>query len=309
MRPFLCLLTSLLTFLTTVVAASASVTIVPLNKKDKTSQDFSFVGSLVNTNNYSCGSGTVIGDGSFILTSRHVITHNGLSGGMVLDPSNFAFILDGTSYSVDKIYANNPNDIAILKINGKCPRTVKLHSSNNLVGKDFYGAGFGKSSSNAKYDKIDWDIGYGERRIFKNTIAGSINSIVIQKSSIQVETEYFFYLRDPASKLAIEGEGVFGPGDSGGGIFIDNNGRLELIGIVRALTLESPITGYFVDAHSCRSWILNIVPDAFCEEPINGKSLSCETLIPPYSYADSCFVYCQKKRRLRIITKNEKMPI
>lgn len=306
MRPILCLLTSLLTFLTTVTAADASVTIVPLNEKDKTAQDFSFVGSLVNINNYSCGSGTVIGDGSFVLTSRHVITHDGRSDGMVLDPSNFVFILDGTGYSVEKIYANNPNDIAILKINGKYPRAIKIHASNKLVGKDFYGAGFGKSSSNPQYNKIDWNIDYGERRIFKNTIAGSISSIVIQNSTIKVETEYFFYLRDPASKLAIEGEGIFGPGDSGGGIFIDNCGQLELVGVVRALTLESPITGYFVDVYSCKEWISSIVPDAFCEEKVVLPKISSVTIRNEALTVDSCIAFIEKRRRLRVKARHEK---
>ncbi len=307
MRPILCLLTSLLTFLTTVTAADASVTIVPLNQKDKTAQDFSFVGSLVNINNYSCGSGTVIGDGSFVLTSRHVITHNGRSDGMVLDPSNFAFILDGVGYGVEKIYANNPNDIAILKINGKCPKAIKIHASNNLAGKDFYGAGFGKSSSNARYDKIDWNIEYGERRIFKNTITGSISSIVIQGSAIKIETEYFFYLRDPASKLAIEGEGMFGPGDSGGGLFIDNCGQLELVGVVRALTLESPITGYFVDVHSCKEWISGIVPDAFYEEKVFSPKISSVTIRSEALPADSCIAFIEKRRRLRVKTRYKKV--
>lgn len=304
MRPIICLLNVLLTYLTTVVAANASVTIVPLNPKDKTSQDFSFVGSVVNINDFSCGSGTVIGDGSFILTSKHVITDNGTANGLVLDPSNFAFVIEGTGYIVEKIYANNPNDIAILKINMKYPVAIKLHASNNLVGKDFYGAGFGKSSSNPKYNKIDWDIEYGEMRIFKNTITERTISITVKDSKIKIENDYIFYLRDPASRLAIEGEGIFGPGDSGGGIFINNCGQIELIGVIKAISLEHPIMGYFVDIHSCKDWICKIVPDAFCEEKVISPNLASVVFGNKSLKADSCIAIFEKKRRLRVKFKH-----
>jgi hypothetical protein len=218
---------------------------------------------------------------------------------MVLDPSNFIFILDNIVYTIEKIYANNPNDIAILKINGKCPKAIKIHASNNLVNRDFYGAGFGRSSSNAKYNSIDWDIDYGEKRIFKNTIMGLVNSIYIQDSTIQIETEYFFYLRDPVSKQSIKGEGIFGPGDSGGGVFIDNFGQLELIGVIRALTLECPITGFFVDAYSCKNWISEIVPNAFCEQASSPKTSSVVTKTKPLT-VDDCLVFFEKRKKLRV---------
>lgn len=134
-----------------------------------------------------------------------------------------------------------------------------------------------------------------------------MSSILIQNSSIKVETEYFFYLRDPASNLAIEGEGIFGPGDSGGGIFIDNHGQLELVGVVRALTLESPITGYFVDVYSCKKWISEIVPDAFCEEKVISPKISSVTIRSELLPADSCIAFFEKRRRLRVKARHERL--
>lgn len=302
MRPITCLFTSLLLFLLSPISGKASVTILPQKEKDKTTDDFCFVGTLENISNNSAGSGTVIGDGSFALTARHVVTHNGETYGMILDPSNFVFTINNIKYNVEKIYADNPNDIAIIKLSGIYQNPVKIHNSGNLSNTIFYGAGYGKSSSDAKYDFINWDIEYGNLRIFKNKISGQIINLYVKDNTLKITTEYFFSLSNPDDDFAIDGEGMFGPGDSGGGIFVFNNDQPEIIGVIKALSIEYPIIGYFVDIYACKEWIEKIVPNAFAEEKFI-PSKDSETKISSLSFDDNACALMDKRRKYIVNTR------
>jgi len=247
--------------------ALSSVTVVPLRANDKTIDNFKFVGMMMNVNNASCGSGTVIGDGSFVLTARHVVTHNGSDTGMLLDGSNFVFVIGDKSYRVLNVYGHPSADIAIVKIDGVCEKTAKISYSKSFAGKEFYGAGFGKSASKAKFDCVDWDVEYGTERFYKNRIdIESINLKIVDNNIIMTRI-FIFELSDPATlgqkDGAIDGEGMHGPGDSGGGIFILEDGELHVFGVISALTLKPPYAGFIHDVSSCREWIENIVKNAF----------------------------------------------
>jgi hypothetical protein len=244
------------------------VTVIPLNSNDKNAQDFPFVGSLVNINTGASGSAVVIGDGSHIITARHVITHDGTQEGLVLEGANFVFTLEGEGFLVERVFANESSDVAILKLIKKAPCSIKLYNSEDSLNKDFYGVGFGKGSTMACSNLIIWDLPYGTKRIFKNTILGSRYEIRISNNKITLEKKLFFVLRESGNSFykPIEGEGMHGPGDSGGGIFINNNGNMELVAIINSILPQSPIAGFVADLYYCKSWIESIVPNSFADK-------------------------------------------
>jgi hypothetical protein len=307
MRPIPCLLSSLLILLTTFVAAKASVTIVPLKSGDKTAQDFPFVGSIHNINSGIMGSGVVIGDGMYVITARHVVTHNGEDTGLILEGSNFIFDLGDGGITVERVFGCPDGDIAILKLASKANASTTIYDSSISIGKDFYSAGFGKSCSNASFDKIDWDLPYGTRRIFKNTIQGGIYEITIS-DTIKIEKKLTFTLRDPCSNTdpAIPGEGIFGPGDSGGGLFFNNNGRLELFATISSLTTQKPYTGFVVDLYSYKKWIVKLVPNAFSENicmKLDDMPMNSYLTFVPGACSVRELVVCDKTRRRKLFKK------
>lgn len=246
--------------------AFSSVTIVPLKANDKAIDNFPFVGMMINVSNNSCGSGTVIGDGSFVLTARHVVTHNGSDIGMLLDGSNFVFVIGDKKYKVLNVYGHPSADIAIVKIDGIHQQSAKLSFSTRFIGKEFYGTGYGKGSSSTTSKCIDWNLEYGTMRIYKNKMDTEFINLKISGSNITMTRVFIFSLSDPdtlgKNDGAIEGEGMHGPGDSGGGIFVIEDGELHLFGVISALTQEAPYTGFVHDVSACKEWIESIAKNA-----------------------------------------------
>lgn len=255
MRVFIFVLSLLLTF----SSAYSSVTLVPFNMKDKTVDDFPSVGSLENINSRSCGSGTVIDDGSFVITARHMVTHDGSANGMILDSSNFTFTVAGRVFKIEKVYGHPRGDIAILKLEGKFDKPSKLHKGNDLLNKVFYGAGFGRSSSTATANRIEWDLPYGTKRIFKNRVDDIISNALVINDTLIIEAVISFTAHDPCDPKAIEGEGMHGPGDSGGGCFIEQDNELQLIGVVGSITVNSPYHGYLARVCDYLVWAEEIM--------------------------------------------------
>ena len=293
--------------------AFSSVTIVPPKAGDKAIENFDFVGMMLNVNNGSCGSGTVIGDGSFVLTARHVVTHNGSDSGMLLDGSNFVFFFIFKKYKILNVYGHPSADIAIVKIDGVCDKAAKISYSNSFAGKEFYGAGFGKSASNATFDSIDWNMEYGIKRIYKNRIDIESISLRIVGNNITMTRVFIFEVSNPATlgqkDGAIEGEGMHGPGDSGGGVFVLEDGELHLFGVISAMTLNFPYTGFVHDVSSCRKWVESIVKDAVAvpkNQVLNVKNIQIdgigEALIesPPKDDISTLPFIINERRRRRI---------
>jgi len=260
----LLLLTSLLNFSN---IAKSSVTIIPLGKSDKNINDFPFVGKIENKKFYISGSGTVIGDGSFVLTARHVLTNNCSQKGTISDISNFIFEIDDKIFEVEKIYAHEVADLAIIKLKGKADHSAKLSFSTDFIGSEFYGVGFGQSSDKPNINKIEWNIPYGTKRIYKNTISTKSIDIYIIGSSVKVEKSLFFMLKDPCTlgKIggAISGEGIHGLGDSGGGAFIIEDNELHLFGVITSMTIKFPFIGVITDLSLAKDWISSVVADAY----------------------------------------------
>ena len=302
MKFFLCLF--LFLFLTK--EASSSTTIISLSKTDKTDKDFPYVGSLINMNNGTGGSGTVIGDGSFVITARHVITSDGSKKGMLLDSSNFLFIAENKLVSIDEVYGHPFCDLAILKLSEKLSTAAKISQRRSITGIEFYGVGFGKGCKDPKFNSINWDVPYGTKRVYKNTIQSVETYIEFNYGYVQKERNIVFVLKNISTlgqdRGAIQGEGMHGPGDSGGGLFISSyNHENHLIGIISAIGTEPVIFGIATDALNCKEWITQIVPDAFEAQKIEATSSSSVLKHKPSFKVDTYNEYViPNKRRIRI---------
>lgn len=256
MRGFLI---TLITLLTTFTAANSSVIFIPFSETDKKVTDFPFIGQIVNINNGICGSGTVIYSGEYVLTARHVITATAEEQGLLLDSSNFVFVLGGKTYTIEKVYGSNNVDLAILKLKEKAPVFAEISKTSFLFGHEFYGVGFGRSISIPDMNDLKWDLSYGTLRHFKNRIEGEYIDIVGKNGVVTVRDLLMFTLEKEDSLNqaggSISGEGMHGPGDSGGGIFILEEGKLKLAAVVSALTTKAPYMGLLSKIHPHLDWI------------------------------------------------------
>lgn len=281
----------------------ASVTLKPLCKYDKEINDFPFVGKVINVQDLSAGSGVVIGDGSFVLTARHVITHDGSQRGMLLDASNFSFFINEKSYSVEKVYGHDYSDIAILKLNEKIKDTVKIVNSDDILGKTFYGVGFGKSSSLPSAKEIEWNLPYGDKRIYKNKFHARIKQLTVNSSFEIVEEQTIAFYLEGIKEEIMPGQGIHGPGDSGGGIFILNaDNTFSLVAVITALTPKEPIIGVMADLFSCKKWIESIAPDSFGIQSVTTidiKDYQKQMIMDQYPFFDvkDRDLICAKERK------------
>lgn len=264
---------SLVLCIFTSIRAYCGVTLLPLCENDLKTTDFRFVGQLINMNSGVVGSAVAIGNGKFIVTAKHCVTHNGKLDGMLLDGSNFVYIQGEKYVTINKFWSNEACDIAIGLLNDAVPHTVRIANDQIPEGATFYGAGFGKSCSILNDKKLDFDIDYGTLRVFKNTIKGHFEDVQFHIfRSLHLSQVYYFNLRFPGSQFGepIQGEGMPGPGDSGGGLFVNNNGKIELFAIISAIKVDAPFYGYATDLFSQKKWIQILVGDSFsCENEVS----------------------------------------
>jgi hypothetical protein len=113
--------------------ANASVTLVPLKNTDKNVSDFGCVGRITNILGGSVGSATIVGDGSFIITARHITTLNGTSTELPLPPVGFYFSLEDKHCPIEEIYVHPYADIAIMKLQKTFPNPAKI-SFPDMIG-------------------------------------------------------------------------------------------------------------------------------------------------------------------------------
>jgi len=249
-----------LTLLATFNVADASVTLVPLSSNDKTIHDFPFVGKVMNINTHSAGSGTVIGDGLFVLTAKHVVTDDRKSTGLLLEGSNFIFEIDDKNYDIERVYGAPNSDIAILKLVEPCPYYIDKLYDGMYIDTEFYGVGYGSGCIEACSHLLTWDMIYGIKRIYKNKFVFASSVEIIIRNETIIEQYLHFILHDPETLGqpfgAIEGEGLHGPGDSGGGIFVVKNGEIYLAGVICAISQGVlPYRGIVAGIHENRNWI------------------------------------------------------
>lgn len=223
--------------------AYSSIRVVEMDPKDKTAQDFSSVGYILNAYGFN-GSGVLIGPNrDYVITAKHMVTKTLEIDSEIVKPDALRFYLFGqtelTVCSVEEIITEDQWDIAILKIHNP---SIHKEVIGSLIVPDetffldndiFYGVGFGLNSKNPETRPTKYDeAGSRSRLIFKNRIEHIFKS-----------TGLFTYtLSDPStfekSNGAIDGEGLVGPGDSGGGAFIEYKNEFLLGGIAVTLTVN-----------------------------------------------------------------------
>lgn len=208
---------------------------------------FQAAGYLISSSSF--GSGTVIADGSWVLTAAHVVG----SGA----PSNWSFVLGSSTYSVAAIYVHplwngnisNGRDIALVKLSsavtGVTPAQIYTGSPSALIGAVGYSVGYGLTGTGST--------GYGggidgNRRAMENVIDAFYNS----NSNPQ---EWFLSDFDSPSgntnSLGVVGsspnplnlEGVVAPGDSGGPVFVLQGSNYFIAGVHSFLADVGPPIG------------------------------------------------------------------
>lgn len=160
-------------------------------------------------------SGTVVGNGMFVLTARHC-----LEG--IANAQNARFQLGNTTFFGQEIMRHPTADIAIIKLGTMLSDTYPLYCPAVTTGLQFCGVGYGLGSSNGGTATATWDLEYGTKRVFYNVIDGPA-------TGLRGEPTVDYTLTIPNG---IAGEGIHGPGDSGGPMFYNDNGTLRVIGVL-----------------------------------------------------------------------------
>ncbi len=261
----------------------ASVIVIPFSEKDKKVQDFPFVGKIINTKANGAGSATVIGAGNFLLTSRHLVTEDCSVDGKVLESNNFIFILENVTYDIEKIYADEDADLAILKLKKTCPYFVDKFFNGIEMGEVFYGVGFGRSTTDPYSKNITWDIPYGTKRIYKNRFVFYNDLDTMRYAANNQDTlsfvfhrfGFFDYYSNKFEKnfQPVTGEGIHCFGDSGGGIFIVTKKGICLVGIISSFSKSGSIyKGSIASIKSKKKWIKEITGCEYNDNPDEQQS-------------------------------------
>lgn len=289
----------------TILSAHAGVTILPLCENDRKLEEFEFVGKIVNFNNGISGSVVFINNGNHFITSKHCVTHDGKPEGMLLDATNFVVQQGEEYFLVSRMHQNSHCDLAIGELYRPAKRSVKLLNGQLYGNESFYGAGYGMSCTKTDTEILQFDIEYGTKRIFKNTLQGSFEDYypTLLGNLITAKIHYF-NLRRPGSPCGnpIQGEGIPGPGDSGGGLFIDNNGSLELFAVIFAVQTHAPFFSYAVDLYTQKKWIESICPQAFSTRTIVLCVLQSDEQDLHQNKADFSTIYgFYERKKLRVV--------
>lgn len=217
-------------------------------------QDFYTTG-LVERSDGFYGSCVVIHDGQWILTAAH----------MVDNPDAFYTVslpyLDSHDFIIDTIYRHPFEDIALCHLNRPAPRCAPISFTKLLVGQRFYGAGYGRSSIDPDPNFILFNRNDQNLRIISNKIEHLTNDVenLIVLNDCPHTADYD--IDCPESLFSVEGEGIVGPGDSGGGIYIYQGRKPYLVGITVSFFYSNRgLNGCFVYLSAYQDWINEVLP-------------------------------------------------
>ncbi len=220
--------------------AAASVQVVPPAMGASGPADFPFVGEVGNAMGYDC-SGTVVDDGmcSYILTARHCVFNDTETAIRPLADIKFRDA-NGTEHNAARVSALVNADIAIIKLATRVTSAAlgidQFYCGMDQVGQQFCFTGFGLSGTTGP----DRPVGNPARPMFtpgtdaKRTFYNMFDTRGAGPLHMQ-GTVLGYDLDDPATlgnpNGAIDGEGLTGPGDSGGGYFIEVGGTMYLAAV------------------------------------------------------------------------------
>lgn len=178
-----------------------------------------FAGVGILTIGSAYGSGTVIADGSWVLTAAHVVEFG--------TPSEWSFVLGANTYSVAAIILhpnwtgdlNNGHDIALVKLNsivsGVMPAQIYTGDPNSLIGRIVYSVGYG-GHGDGLTGYTDFD---DNARAMENVIDAFLGDVFLSDfDHPDGTTNALESFGSDANPLNLEGMGA--PGDSGGPVFV-----------------------------------------------------------------------------------------
>lgn len=212
-----------------------------------TQPQFAGVGFLTDGNGF--GSGTLIADGSWVLTAAHVVDG-------ITNPSELRFVLsDNEFYTAQAIFIHpdwtgnlgSNGDIALVRLSQRvssAPR-ARLFTGGSLVGRIGYSVGFGLNG--------DGNTGYNEWLGGRFAMTNQIDLLgeTMQDLPSDIFLSDFDHPDGTTNTLAFAGsdadplelEGMGAPGDSGGGVFILVDGEWYLAGVHSFLADLGPPIG------------------------------------------------------------------
>lgn len=244
----------------TVVACSALPTSASVTRDSplagSPTSGFAAVGMFGDSSSFY-SSGTAFANGNWVLTARHNVTTDASITGPLKSPAQLRFGLGSSTYIGEALYADFGADLALLKLSTTAPTFAELRDPNggSELGQTFTAVGFGGTDSNG--DGTWGPGGYGLRRLFENRVDN------IQSGSLIGQGTVLRYDFDKTSGDAIGPlEGIAGPGDSGGGVFLNDGSGFVLTAVISSS--GSPVqgaTGSNVRLADHYDTILSIVPE------------------------------------------------
>lgn len=170
------------------------------------------------------GSGFVVAENGYIVTNNHV---------MLLPRENYTVVINGKEYSVEDVYDDPDNDLAVLKTNATDLAPLPLGDSSNLqLGEDVIAIG----------------TTLGE---FTNSVTTGVVSGLKRDIMAGSPIDGFTTLSD-----LIQTDAAINPGNSGGPLL---NSRGEVIGINTAVVGGAQNIGFAIPVNALKNHI-NTIP-------------------------------------------------
>ncbi len=185
------------------------------------------------------GTGTLVGP-RWILTAKHVVQTS----------KHGSFFLDGTNVPISRFVLHPSADLALGELSSEPQgHPVAFFWKHRL-----------QTHSNV------WLVGYGQHGEFTGK-PSELSPRFLGRYAVQNRVEDFLFLegigdclriRYDAAKDAVEHEGAVAPGDSGSPCFVEEGGRIYLVGVTHGV--HPPLEGFFfIRIQPYLAWIRSIV--------------------------------------------------
>lgn len=242
----------------------SSVISIPSKSKDLDPNLFPYVGGLRNRNGFTSSAVSIYG-GKYALTTRHSVTVDGSISGTISSPTDLFFVVrendTSTLYQVKACYPYDDEDLVLLEMQDILPFGAKISKDQKMSDGDiFYGVGYGLTASKPDEYPPVFDKYEARKKVFKNRM-------VLDDSGITFDLSKKETLGKDGG--AVEGEGMTGLGDSGGGVFVKNGKDIMLVGILESSTMNSDsdgevvLKGYAIRVNGeCLKWIETMIKNA-----------------------------------------------